>query len=100
MYYRIPDAGIIKNMRGASDFLLRYPKKKMKFVLRFAKDDDWGMSDLTLRGTISKSHPATGRIRRPDCKDQQKELQARVKFSLMGQESLSILGINVVKKKV
>jgi len=73
----------------------------MKFVLRFAKDDDWGMSDLVMEGDNIKvvSGPLEG-YEGQIVKVNKRNLRARVKFTLMGQEKFIDLGINVVEKKV
>lgn len=102
MYYRLSGLpGVIKILRGASDSPAPVPEEEMKFVLRFAKDDDWGMSDLVMEGDNIKvvSGPLEG-YEGQIVKVNKRNFRARVKFTLMGQEKFIDLGINVIEKKV
>lgn len=102
MYYKLSGLpGVIKIMRGASDSPAPVPEEEMKFVLRFAKDDDWGMSDFVMEGDNIKvvSGPLEG-YEGQIVKVNKRNFRARVKFTLMGQEKFIDLGINVIEKKV
>lgn len=102
MYYKVSGLpGVIKIMRGAYDSPAPVPEEEMKFVLRFVKDDDWGMSDIIMEGDNIKviSGPLEG-YEGQIVKVNKRNFRARVKFTLMGQEKFIDLGINVVEKKV
>lgn len=102
MYYKVSGLpGVIKIMRGGYDSPAPVPEEEMRFVLRFAKDDEWGMSDLVIEGDNIKvvSGPLEG-YEGQIVKVNKRNFRAKVKFTLMGQEKFIELGINVVEKKV
>lgn len=101
MYYKLTDiTGVINILKGASSSPTPVPDEEMRFILRFAVDNDLvGISDLVVDGDNIKvtSGPLEG-YEGQIVKVDKRRFRAKVKFELMGQEKFIELGINVLEK--